>query len=118
MRKLTQNEIDNAPEWATHYGVIEFDHIMWRSKYLGSINNSGQLPFYCYGIPEHCTKPIPRKEFDISDYESCDPNVDYIEAQEFCIRTVFEDDINEYIENRDDVIAKAKHFKLTPGELK
>lgn len=58
MRQLTQQEVDDAPSWATHYAA-EGHSINWRSQsdfgYGSHVMNTLQP------IPERY-KPIPRKE--------------------------------------------------------
>jgi hypothetical protein len=66
MRPLTQQEIDQAPEWATHY-VINPQYVIWQSKHLSWIALECFIPCYSsIGMDDHA-QPIPRKEFDISD---------------------------------------------------
>ncbi len=66
MRHLTQQEIDNAPDWATHYFTYNNDkEIRWQDniKHLFMWSHEGKIfPFprkeYQRG------EQIPRKEFD------------------------------------------------------
>lgn len=80
MRDLTQDEIDNAPEWATHYfigkgsaGCLCFEGV---NRAVNCIN--GELDgvmFNEFGFNKN-SKPIPRKEttttktieFDFTEY--------------------------------------------------
>lgn len=60
MRQLTQNEIDNAPDWATHYGICPDGDILFENEdfftWASEPNEKlGQL----FGVDED-SKPIPR----------------------------------------------------------
>ena len=99
MRELTQQEIDDAPEWATQY-LIDSGRVEYYS--VDGINSA-------YGA-----KPIPRKPFDISNHEFDD---------KFHLTSCHVDDCGDveislansptdtYI-TKQDAIALAKHFKL------
>jgi len=124
MRDLTQQEIDDKPEWATHYCIGDFtdnDRICYEGnipvadycyQYVGGIIVGGNN-----GITEDA-KPIPRKEFDITTY-------DYSHGG-LTLHSV--DDVNGdlYLSHygevhrrtRKDTIAEAKHFKLTAEDLR
>ena len=95
MRELKQQEIDNAPEWATHY-YVDYDDSVSFNRGAG------------------CSKPIPRKSFHISNHEFDD---------KFHLTSCHVDDCGDveislansptdtYI-TKQDAIALAKHFKL------
>ena len=95
MRELTQKEIDNAPEWATQY-LIDSGRVEYYS--VDGINSA-------YGA-----KPIPRKPFDIGDYDDEEDGVHPNNSP--CITIVDgELQVNGVIQECH-AIAIAKHFKL------
>lgn len=59
MRQLTQEEIDNAPDWATEYLIKYEDEILWESKKYYQINDG--FKFNNINISTN-SKPIPRKQ--------------------------------------------------------
>lgn len=77
MRELTQEEIDLAPDWATHYYLDVCGDIWFQSNIKQVYMMGFQLlkergaP---YGISSRA-KPIPRKAFDLSGYEFSDSDV-------------------------------------------
>ena len=103
MRDLTQQEIDDAPEWATHYlhcdrlDMIRWNdntHYQWESRAKES-----------YIKMKRDGQPIPRKEVDIKPYKHwCDPCYDSLGVGDFC----YYDEID-----RGKAVEIAKHFKLT-----
>ena len=95
MRELTQQEIDNAPDWATQY-LIDSGRVEYYS--VDGINSA-------YGA-----KPIPRKPFDIGKYDDemdgihpCDSP--YIGMADGELRV-------DGVVQKCHAIAIAKHFKL------
>ena len=116
MRELTQQEIDNAPEWATGYFITPgFNGVTYEShefyQYLPCGSRVEQLSS---GLSVNA-KPIPRKEFDISEYEFSDSEVE-VETNED--GTVWLCAVAYSSVNKRDAIALAKHFKLTAEDLK
>jgi len=122
MRELTQKEIDNAPSWATHYDAVG-ESIMFESKGSTQMMIKGELGnFIPFGPVSEHSIPIPHKEFDISEYEfsDCDIQsvmVDGCEGHEY-IHISFKEETIELTQSRFDVIAMAKALKLTADELK
>ena len=120
MRDLTQQEIDNAPSWATHY-VLNCDGVMFESLSKTQMMIKGQLTdLIPFGGVSIGAKPMPRKSFDISEYEfkyfdSACVSVDSENEIEIQIHEAQE--CTKYI-TKSDAIALAKHFKLTADELK
>lgn len=112
--KLTDEQIaELAPDWATHYGYACGDLVFVDSKAC-KINKS-------------VAKPIPRKKFDISEYEFSDAAND--SGVEFrCSLWTYPDieinvkDVNggdnTAVLMKEHAIALAKHFKLTADDLK
>ena len=90
MRELTQQEIDSAGFGFTHYSINEFD-----------------LPLFWVG-GGYNRKPIPRKPFDIGEYEF--DGLFYQGGSAY--RADFNIDIESFSLHKADVIALAKHFKL------
>lgn len=62
MRELTKQEIDDAPEWATHFLVTKLDYVVWQSKYLEDLNYSGTCPYYIDCGLHIDAQPIPTDE--------------------------------------------------------
>jgi hypothetical protein len=101
MRELTQEEIDQAPDWADGYTIDDHGDIEW---YMGD----------CF-LVEHDdfffkAEPIPRKVFDISQYLESD---NAHEAQQPYIANEGSGDLNINGEiTKFHAIGIAKHFKL------
>lgn len=98
MRELTQQEINDAPDWATHYYVDYDDSV----SFNGGAGHS---------------KPIPRKPFDIGEYEFSDKDIfnHFITKDKSRINFDFDSELmpSDTIGfNKQDAIAIAKHFKL------
>jgi len=111
MRDLTKDEIDDAPEWAITYAIDNDGYILWLGDKTGLSTNPNNSSF-CMGP----AKPIPRKEFDILEYDWSDVRAVY----SFDIYTDgVEFDLNSHglALSKQDAIALAKHFKLTPSDL-
>jgi len=67
MRKLTQKEIDNAPDWATHF-KSSGNSVLFESQYKTQLMVNGELgDLIPFGGISYSAKPIPRKEFDIDE---------------------------------------------------
>lgn len=62
MRQLTQTEIDNAPDWATHYSALKWG-VLYQSNEYFQADGDGSKCSQSRVSDE--AKPIPRKEFDI-----------------------------------------------------
>jgi len=116
MRDLTPQEIANAPEWATHYIVDSDDDITyesldwwcWAANPSRKCDNRGRMS----GVP------IPRKEFDISQYEFSDGDMDIIIEADGGVFVSVDSDRGLYANlSRNDIIALARHSKLTPEDL-
>jgi len=122
MRELTQQEIDDKPEWANSTFINSKGLITWFN------NESGKAKVIEWGVDavilsrvhyafSH-NKPIPRKDFDISPHEWSDPTIVLIGADDDCIELMCSISHDVFDISRDDFIAGAKHFKLTRGDLK
>ena len=120
MRDLTQQEIDNSPEWATRYFISESYGIRWSdgSRYqwgdntIHSISNGGAARM------RRESKPIPSKAFDISEYEFSDDEISReVQATSDCVQLDMVDGSRPALLDKNDVISLAKHFKLTAGDL-
>ena len=103
MRELTQQEIDNAPDWATHYAMDDDGEIFWQRKLVSGCHSS--------------EKPIPRKPFDIGWYEFSDKDIfnHFITKDKSRVNFDFDSELmpSDTIGfNKQDAIALAKHFKL------
>jgi len=67
MRNLTQQEIDDTPDWATHY-KSKGNCVLFESENITQLMVSGELGnLIPFGPVSPEAKPIPRKPFDISD---------------------------------------------------
>lgn len=115
MRQLTKTEIENAPEWATHYGICEDGDILFENEEFFIFASKpkkklGQL----FGVDED-SKPIPRKEFDIEAFEADDMVKFYIDSDGDLEFDGFDE---SYLLRKDSAIAIAKHFKLTADDLR
>ena len=126
MRELTQQEIDNAPDWATHYYVSELGgsdvvHYLNKEKLRMSMTDD-LLGSITAKVSKRCqsyimTKPIPRKPFDIRSHTFSDEDVNYQgQSNENCLDLAVDDnsddDCSYFCITKQDAIAIAKHFKL------
>lgn len=119
MRQLTQQEIDQAPEWATHYVIpAGIEAIRWRdSKHFQWSDCDCKQNLGGWSILE--CQPIPRKEFDISAYEFSDLEIERaIQHDSDEVQLDMMDGSRPALINKRDAIALAKHFKLTSEDLK
>ncbi len=116
MRKLTQQEIDNAPDWATHYLIVN-EVFMWESKTEWSHYGSERV--MCNHGLGKASKPIPRKEFDIARCEFDGLSNVTVDGNFIVFEVVNSDDetTDVYID-KEFTIAAAKKFKLTTDDLK
>ncbi len=117
MRGLTQEEIDNAPDWATHYRAIDSE-VQYESttKWMAI---GVYFPFIIRGPFSQKSKltkckPIPSKSFYISEHEF--DGLFYQGGSSY--RVDFNIDMESFSLSKDDVIALSKHFKLTEEDLK
>jgi len=116
MRELTQQEIDNAPKWATHYRVTLGDLVPNCVSYYGDnqsqwmyLDNGKHWSPHMYQTPAPLdAKPIPRKEFDITKYQTLDEMYVY-HATKSCV-TVHDGGGDVTCISKQDSIALAKHF--------
>lgn len=101
MRKLTQQEIDQAPDWANFYSIQK------EKPYFTEFKRD-QI-----GLPH---RPVPRKEFDISEHLESDSTHEsrqpYI-SDEGCGTLKVDGNILKF-----HAIGIAKYFKLTAADLK
>ncbi|NRB82071.1 MAG: hypothetical protein HRU38_26040 [Saccharospirillaceae bacterium] len=68
-RQLTQEEIDNAPEWATHYQIYdERENICFESEDFYQFIPNGVRKDNTIGLEDESI-PIPRKEKSASEAE-------------------------------------------------
>ncbi len=115
MRDLTPQEVANAPEWATHYesmphGVIYQTDGSFQTGTVGGRCKHNGL--------SGGAKPIPRKELDISGYEFSDGDMDVIIEADGGVFVSVDSDRGIYANlSRNDIIALAKHSKLTAEDL-
>ena len=112
MRELTQQEIDSAPDWATHYTMDDDGEIFWLSKEFAMTQLGTRIKRkFVRGYLSGChssEKPIPRKPFDIGEYRF---DGLFYQGGSAC-RADFNIDIESFSLHKTDVIALAKHFKL------
>ena len=103
IRDLTPQEIQAAPDWATHYLVNDDSALLFESDNYFMYAGDGFKWSQTSGVSK-LALPIPRKEFDIKPYKHwCDPCDDSNGPDGFCY----------YVDlNRDKAIEIAKHFKL------
>ena len=78
MRDLTQKEIDDKPEWATHYYICDNDHVMWESKGMWQHNaggfantNTSGISFDAVQVITANKKAQARYEFNHDSIEAC-----------------------------------------------
>lgn len=77
MRKLTQKEIDQAPDWATDFIINAINGVTYESKNFYWHKDSGKQNNI--KISDHA-QPIPRKEFDISEYDLLNARIEKLES--------------------------------------
>ena len=119
MRDLTQQEIDSAPAWATHYykGCNNTVRYESESLYIWIMDMKEHAPSNNPRGVDVSSKPIPRQQFDITKHEfSCsrlkNDTLDYHDHVHFYTP------YNTAYINKQDAIALAKHFKLSEDDLK
>ena len=115
MRDLTQQEIKNAPEWATHYFIDCMGHVTFESELLWQRVGTLYAEHSRAGLSND-VKPVPRKAFDISEYKFSDCYLTVNNSWDDIIELACVIDFIDIRKN--DAIAMAKHFKLTADELK
>lgn len=115
--KLTDEQIaELAPDWATHYscmlaGIVYLSECHWQVYTEGvysDIHNRKAI--------SKDAKPIPRKKFDIREYEFSDSIAEF--EVEVCDTLVLKSHGSWFSFDKDDAIAIAKHFNLTADDLK
>ena len=112
MRDLTQEEIDNKPEWATHFVIAQTGRLVYESESLWAFEGGLENDRFD-GLPANA-KPIPTKTFDITQYEFED-SITEAKAEVSGDNLVlnFPHGAPKWIFfDKDDVAAMAKHFKL------
>jgi len=69
MRDLIQTEIDNAPDWATHYQALG-DSVLFESESKTQLMVDGELGnLIPFGGVSETSKPIRRKELSIDEIQ-------------------------------------------------
>ena len=117
MRDLTQQEIDNAPDWATHYyitpsGTITFESDKMFQSVSGTVHSN-----VVTGISKRC-RSIPRKAFDIRYHDWGDEFIVIVDcdSEHFQLMCTVQNEL--FGIHRKDIITMAKHVNLTADELK
>jgi len=122
MRDLTQQEIDDAPDWANSTFINSKGLIVWfnnesgKAKVIGWDVDAVILSRVHYAFSHN--KSIPRKEFDIGSHDWSDESIVVIAADDDCIELMCDISGDVFDLSREDFIAGAKHFKLTESDLK
>lgn len=118
MRELTQQEIDNAPKWATEY-CVQYQSIRYSNKthYQWVDAESSEKKGHFTGRSILMTRTIPGKEFDITEYKFSDPEIGATQFDDDEVQLDMVDGSRPALLNKRDAIALAKHFKLTASDL-
>ena len=109
MRDLTQQEIDNAPDWATDYVICDDGDVCFESEESFMYLNDGDLKGLVLdqdAAMSEDAKPIPRKNMEPYKHW-CDAVYDG-NGEHSHYDLIF----------RKKAIEIAKHFKLTAEDLK
>lgn len=121
MRNLTQQEIDDAPSWATHYVITINNYVIYESSQL-FFSSFSISPAYNKGGIGKYAKPIPRTEFDVSEYEFSDGDIKHVEIDGYAnneyLHFGLKQEVNELTHSKADVIAMVKALKITWDDLK
>ena len=119
MRKLTQNEIDQAPSWATNYFIYtDGQEIRWQDNIGHNFMWSHEGVKFPFPRDDYNRgESINRKPFDISEYEFEDGDIERVAVEDGNVVALYNFELNTAITKRD-TIALAKHFKLTADDLK
>ncbi len=128
-RQLTQEELNLAPDWAVEYDNSNA-HLIFISKKLGTYR--GDDVYKCYDVNDgvefiRTTKgvnvmaqPIPRKAFDISEYQFSDNDIHSVkvvkEANEIEMELKVEVDFISL--NKTELITMAKALGVTAEDFK
>ena len=126
MRDLTEEELELAPDWATHYYIYSDGDILFECEsesalYRKNTNNNENaiLTMECDGI---CFKSIPinKKPLDITKHEFSDKDIRLSSLCESKIELAVDDcGIEHYLTfNKSDSIAIAKALGVTGEDLK
>lgn len=115
MRQLTQQEIDDAPSWATHYGICEDgDVLLENSEFFIFTSKPNKKLGQLFGVDSD-SKPIPRKEFDIKKHEFSEGGISVVSISDGLITLCVGHSEGDF--SRGDIIAMAKQVKLTASDL-
>jgi len=116
MRELTQQEIDDAPDWATEYSIIR-NHVVFIGE--GRAVGVGDIVLMWADVLNNEFVSIPRKEFDITKCKFDGFSNVTIDEDFIIFEVVSSDDetTDVYIDKKF-TIAAAKKFKLTGSDLK
>ena len=114
MRELTQQEINQANEFFTHYSINK------SNSHVITIGLELELEGKTCIINDTTYQPIPRKEFDITKFDFGDSDIWKVQITKHGNDVIF---FTEYgskhsTVNKEKTIALAKHFKLTAEDLK
>ena len=119
-RQLTQEEIDIAPEWATHYLVGEYNDILFQSDDYFQRLEDGLLNVKVTQVTSGISRkaqPIPRKAFDISEYKFTSGDINIIHDDGGLFIEV-DSDRSLFAEiKKCDAIAIAKALGVKPEDL-
>ncbi len=117
MRDLTKEEIGNAPEWATHYRADSHSVVFECTEYWQRLLL--QLGVFAHNRVKQKSKltkcrPIVREVFDIGEYFNEDSGLCFDVTAGYLW---FERNGTATPSEKSDIIAAAKHFKLTARDL-
>lgn len=125
MRDLTEEELKLAPDWATHYQILDLStkyklDFVSKSEFchLNNQNELTEVMSHIAGItPEDIEIPRDKKPFDITKHEFGD-TVQHMES-DGCELSLYCVDGFRHVElYKDDAIAIAKALGVTAEDLK
>ena len=112
MRDLTKEELELAPDWATHY-MIDFGGVIYESKQFCWWYGMGE-PLRNFTFNDERNRPIP-KSFDINNYRS---PLMHDSEQPFAHMSLVDGLRVDGLVNKDWAIAIAKALGVTGDDLK
>lgn len=122
MRELTQQEIDQAPDWADNYFIhIVSGSIRWDcNEFYMWFDSDRRREWPIDGECGDDGQPIPRKEFDITKFDFGDSDIWKVQITKHGNDVIFFTEYGSKLStvNKEKTIALAKHFKLTVEDLK
>ena len=117
-RELTEEELKLAPDWAYMYSITSNNNVRFHSDLMFCIFNGHVVSDIVISEPENFgARLLNKKPFDITKHKWSDCDIQ-CEVENDYIRFKSQSECDEFVVEKGDVIAIAKHFGLTKEDLK